>query len=151
MPNTPDQYITRFLMHRGALIDLLESVPAGKADFAPWDGAMSFQKLADHMSGSGSYFAALIHSQAPARGEPSADYAAAIERLKASTQSTVDMLKSLTPEQLAASITAMGGRTLPAANLVDYMIEHDAHHKGQVFTMMRIAGLPTPKSWVKLG
>lgn len=149
MSNPVDPYITRFLMHRGNLLDLLEAVPAEKADFAPWEGAMSFHKLADHMNGAASYFAALVNGTQPVRGEPSTSYADALERLKASTQDTVAMLKSLTPEQLASTVTAMGGRSLPVGNVIDYMIEHDAHHKGQAFTMARIAGVEAPKAWVK--
>lgn len=83
------------------------------------------------------------------RPEPSASYHAALENLKAGTAATVEMLKALTPEQIGASVTAMGGRTVQIGSLIDYMIEHEAHHKGQVFTMLRMAGLETPKSWVK--
>ncbi|MDX2004112.1 MAG: DinB family protein [Meiothermus sp.] len=149
MPSTGAEYAVRFMMHRGALVDLLESVPADKAGFVPWEGAMDFAKMADHMSGAGGFFATLIKGGERVRPEPSASYHAALENLKAGTAATVEMLKALTPEQIGASVTAMGGRTVQVGSLIDYMIEHEAHHKGQVFTMMRMAGLETPKSWVK--
>ena len=149
MPNTGAEYAARFLMHRGNLIDLLESIAADKASFTPWEGAMDFGKLADHMSSSGGFFTVLIQGGERVRPEPSASYEAALERLKTSTHNTVEMLKGLTPEQLSASVTAMGGRTFLVGSLIDYMIEHEAHHKGQVFTMVRMIGQETPKSWVK--
>jgi uncharacterized damage-inducible protein DinB len=140
-----ERYAHTFMMHRGALIDLLETVPADKSDFAAWDGGMSFHKLCDHLSGSSNRMPAMIAGEVPAKVEPSADFVAAKARLNASTENAQALLAGLSDEQTSNIIEAFGGRKMPVSALVEFLIAHEAHHKGQVWMMARMIGIEPPR------
>ena len=144
-----ERHAHTFMMHRGALIDLLELIPADKGDFAAWDGGLSFHKLCDHLSGSSTRIAATIAGQVPAKIEPSSSFAAAKERLATSTQNARDMLAALNDEQLSTVVEAFGSWKMPISALVEFMISHEAHHKGQVWMMARMIGVQ-PAMFVKM-
>jgi uncharacterized damage-inducible protein DinB len=140
-----ERYAQTFMMHRGALIDLLEMVPADKGDFAAWDGGMSFHKLADHLSGSTNRIPAMVNGLAPGKPEPSTDFAAAKAGMKASTENARAFLVGLSDEQLSSVIEAFGGNKMPVSVLVEFLISHEAHHKGQAWMMARMIGIEPPR------
>jgi uncharacterized damage-inducible protein DinB len=144
VPNTGPEYARAFATHRTPLIELFEKLPEDRASFAAWDGGMSFQRLSDHLSGSMERVGAMMAGQTPAKPEPSADWPAALERLRASTEATRARFETMTPEQLVATVTAFGGRQMPVHALVDGVIQHTAHHKGQIWMMARMNGLEPP-------
>jgi uncharacterized damage-inducible protein DinB len=145
----PKVYAGSFTMHRAALIELLEKIPADKGDFAAWEGGMSFAKIADHLSGSSKRIGAMTQGQQPEKLEPSPDLGAAVQRLKATHSEVVAALEVMPPEMLGQKITAFGGREMPVAALLDFMVQHEAHHKGQVWMMARMVGLE-PGMFVKI-
>jgi uncharacterized damage-inducible protein DinB len=147
---TGKNYARSFAMHRAALIELLEKIPAEQADFKAWDGGMSFTRLADHLSGSSVRMGKMMQGVKPDPIEPSSDFAVAVKRLKTNLADTQAMLEGLTPESLQVLVPAFGGREMPVASLVDFMIQHEAHHKGQVWMMARMVGVE-PAMFIKMG
>jgi uncharacterized damage-inducible protein DinB len=140
-----ERYAHTLMMHRGALLDLLELIPDDKGDFAAWEGGMSFHKLADHLSGSTNRIPSIVNGQAPAKTEPSADFAAAKAGIKASSEKTRAYLMGLSDEQLSNVIEAFGGNKMPVSVLVEFLISHEAHHKGQAWMMARMIGIEPPR------
>lgn len=51
---------------------------------------------------------------------------------------------ALTPEQLAGPCTTPGGATLPVWKWLRAMLEHEAHHRGQIYLMLGLLGVATP-------
>jgi uncharacterized damage-inducible protein DinB len=144
MSNTGTAYAQSFLMHRNALTNLLENIPADQGEFKAWDGGMSFRALTDHLRGSSERANAMLRGQKPEKPEPSADLSTAIERLRETTSSLSGLLDSLSDETLARVIPAFGGREMPVSSLVDFIIAHEAHHKGQIWMMARMIGIEPP-------
>ena len=144
-----ERYAQTLMMHRGALIDLIELIPADKGDFAAWDGGMSFHKLADHLSASINRVPAILAGQAPGNTEPSANFEAAKEALKISAENARALLSALSDEQLSGMIEAFGGRKMPVSVLIEFLIAHEVHHKGQVWMMARMIGVQ-PAMFVKM-
>jgi uncharacterized damage-inducible protein DinB len=140
-----ERYANTFMMHRGALLDLLELVPDDRGGFAAWEGGMSFHKMADHLSASINRMPAMLAGEMPAKAEPSADFATARENMKLSTENARVLLSGLTDEQLGSVIEAFGGRKMPVAALVDFLVMHEAHHKGQLWMMARMIGIEPPR------
>ena len=149
MVNSGSHYARSFSMHRQALISLLERVPADQANFKAWDGGMSFLGLSDHLTSSVSRMNAMLQGQTPTKLEPSADWAAALERIRSSTTDAVALLEGLSDESLTRVIPAFGTQ-MPLHGMVDFLIAHEAHHKGQVWMMARMIGLEPPM-FVKIG
>jgi uncharacterized damage-inducible protein DinB len=147
---TGKNYVRSFTMHRAALIELLEKIPAEQADFKAWEGGMSFTRIADHLSGSSIRMGKMMQGIKPDVIEPSADFAASLERLKTTLSETQAMLGGMADEAFQVVVPAFGGREMPVASLVDFMIQHEAHHKGQVWLMARMVGIE-PQMFIKMG
>ena len=143
-----------FLMHRGALMDLYAQLPDDQGTFSAWEGGMTFIVQADYLSGSSERFMGMISGEVPAGPPtpvtPSADLQAARERLATTTEHAAAVMRSLSDEDLHRRITAFGGREMPIAALLDALIGHEAHHKGQVWVMARMVGIKPPM-FVKMG
>ena len=139
-----ERYSHTFMMHRGALLDLLEMIPADKGDFSAWDGGMSFHKLCDHLSGSINRMPAMIAGEVSAKVEPSVDFLAAKARLKASSENARALLAGLSDEQTSGIVEVFGGRKMPVSGLIEFLISHETHHKGQVWMMARMIGVQPP-------
>lgn len=135
-------YVRNFLMHREALQDLLAQIPEAQGSFAAWDGGMSFIGLTDHLSGSSSRLFSMMRGEQPQPASPSAS-------LADTTDATMQALRGLSDEDLRREVPAFGGRPMPVRALVDFIIQHEAHHKGQVWMMARMIGI-TPGRFVKL-
>ena len=82
--------------------------------------------------------------------EPSVDFVSSIERLKTSLSDIQAMLGAMPDEAFQVVVPAFGGREMPVAALVDFMIQHEAHHKGQVWLMARMVGVE-PQMFIKMG
>ena len=144
-------YANAYRMHRAALQDLYAELPDDQGHFKAWDGGMSFIGLADHLSASAGRVPALLSGEKPApMGEGSADLNEARQRLSDSTEQVVQTLENLSDEDISRRITAFGGREMPVSALIDQIISHEAHHKGQAWMMARMVGVQPP-FFVKLG
>ena len=56
----------------------------------------------------------------------------------------MEVIGALTPEQLVARCETPGGASLPAWKWLRSMVEHEAHHRGQLYTYLGLLGVPTP-------
>ena len=150
-PTRSQHYAAAFQMHRAALQDLYAAVPDDRGDFRVWEGGMSFAGLADHLSASVARLPAMLRGEKPAPAAAgSADLAAARQRLSESAGQTVQLLAGMSDEDFDRRIVAFGGREMPIGALMDFIINHEAHHKGQAWLMARMLGIQPP-FFVKLG
>jgi uncharacterized damage-inducible protein DinB len=56
----------------------------------------------------------------------------------------MEVIGALTPDQLAARCETPGGASLPAWKWLRSMVEHEAHHRGQLYSYLGLLGVPTP-------
>ena len=111
---------------------------------------MSFQQLTDHLAGASERTLAMLQGQAPQKPEPSADFSSAKQRLRDNAATMQQTLFGLSDEQLGRAIEAFGGRKMPLSTLLEFMRDHEAHHKGQAWMMARMVGIEPPM-FVKMG
>ena len=134
-----------FTAHRNALTALLSEISEESAAHTPWEGAMNFISLSDHLDVSAKGILAAIAGRAPSREVvPSQSLQEARTRLEGSGQQVAQALSELSDEQLAREIPAFGGRMMPLAQFAELLIMHEAHHKGQVWLMARQVGVKPP-------
>ncbi len=144
-------YAAAFQMHRAALQDLYAAVPDDRGDFKAWEGGMSFIGLADHLSASVARLPAMLRGEKPeSAAGGSSDLAAARQRLSESAGQTAQLLAGMSDEDFDRRISAFGGREMPVGAVMDFIVNHEAHHKGQAWLMARMLGLQPP-FFVKLG
>ena len=149
MSTSSGAYARSFLMHRNALIGVLERIQAHRSDFKAWEGGMSFIRLTDHLSASVMRLNAMLQGQTPDKMEPSSDWSTALERMKSSTTDAATQLEGLSIETLNRVIPIFGTQ-MPISAMIDFLISHGTHHKGQIWMMARRIGLERPM-FVKLG
>jgi uncharacterized damage-inducible protein DinB len=149
MPYSTSEYLQTWMMHRGAILELLEKLPDDKGDFAAWEGGMSFAKMTDHLAGATLNLTGMMTGKERVKLEPSSNLSTATMRLKETTKSVQQQISEMTDEQLATPVNAFGIQ-MPAYKLIDFLVNHDAHHKGQLWLMTRMIGLEPPR-FVKFG
>lgn len=150
MPYSSQEYAQAFQFHRAPLLELLGQIPEDKGTFAAWEGGKNFIELADHLKNTRTSIAAYIAGEKPVRGEPSADLASARDALETAGTNLAEIISKLSDEQLGTMVDAFGGMKMPVYKLLDFAREHEAHHKGQVWTMARMVGVQPPM-FVKFG
>jgi uncharacterized damage-inducible protein DinB len=149
MAYTTSEYLQSWMMHRGAILDLLEHLPDDKGDFAAWEGGMSFTKMIDHLSSATLNLTGMMMGRERVKLEPSTTLSAASARLNEATQTVQKQISEMTDEQLSAQVSAFGSQ-MPAYKMIDFLVSHDAHHKGQLWLMSRMVGIEPPR-FVKFG
>jgi uncharacterized damage-inducible protein DinB len=84
-------------------------------------------------------------SRYPGHGRELADgYDAVIAFMQRMHAEALALFTQLTPTDLAAPCTTPGGATMPAWKWLRAMVEHEIHHRGQLYLMLRLLEVPTP-------
>lgn len=144
--NRAETHLRHLLAHRKALLELLEVLPADRAQFRPWADAMPMGQLPVHIAGATFNFVNFVKTgefsrPAPPEWNSLEDVKGIVKDLTERTQST---LSSLTDAELDAvrEIPKLGLKG-PGELFLGAAIDHEVHHKGQLFVYARIAGAET--------
>ena len=124
-------------------------VPREQLEWRPRDGAFSFGDLIRHLGAIERFmFAenAQCHpSRYPGHGRELAegydDVIAFFDRMHAESMS---ILRSLTNEQLEAKCNTPAGTPITVWKWLRAMIEHEVHHRAQIYMMLSMIGVATP-------
>jgi uncharacterized damage-inducible protein DinB len=54
------------------------------------------------------------------------------------------LLQTLDDDALERRVTTPAGAPIPTWRWLQLMVEHEAHHRGQLYLMLRLIGVPTP-------
>lgn len=125
----------------------LAAVPNDKYDWKPCESAMTMGKLANHlwMAEHGLAEAALTGAFPKTKLEEFNDTAAMVEAFDKSHAELVAKISQFTPEQLAEKIAPFGpDKAMSRRALLTLITEHEIHHRGQLYTYLRIAGCEVP-------
>ena len=81
----------------------------------------------------------------PGHGRDLADgYDAVLAYLDRTHAEAVEIYRSLTPEALAGRCTTPAGTSISTWKWLRAMVEHEVHHRGQIYLMLSMLGVPTP-------
>ncbi len=69
---------------------------------------------------------------------------AVVEYMSSLHAEAVEIFRTLTPGQLQAKCPTVGGIELRTWKWLRAMVEHEIHHRGQLYTTLRLAGVETP-------
>ncbi|SFP67808.1 DinB family protein [Salibacterium halotolerans] len=132
----------RWMRHRGVLEDLIEASADVNVDFAPWEGAMPFGKLAAHTAASTHMFAEVVSGGSPGMADtPSfSTMSDVLAHVKDFTAKTDEKLQMLSDDDLEQTFDMMGMNE-PGHFFLTNAIDHEIHHKGQLYTYARTAGV----------
>ncbi|HEX5872266.1 MAG TPA: DinB family protein [Longimicrobium sp.] len=124
-------------------------IPPDRLEWAPREGAWSFGDLVRHLGAIERWMFAENVSGRPSRypghGRELADgYDAVLAYFDRMHGEAMGVFRALTPDALQARCTTPGGASMPAWKWLRAMVEHEIHHRGQIYLMLGMIGVPTP-------
>jgi uncharacterized damage-inducible protein DinB len=124
-------------------------IPHDRLEWAPREGAWSFGDLVRHLAAIERWMFAENVSGRPSRypghGVELADgYDAVLAYFDRMHDEAMDVFRALTLDALQARCTTPGGASMPAWKWLRAMVEHEIHHRGQIYLMLGMIGVPTP-------
>lgn len=125
------------------------AIPPGQLEWAPAAGRWTFGDLLRHLAGieRGMYAETVAGrpSAYPGHARALADGTDEVNAyLGRCHTETVAILQSLTPEQWAGKCQTPAGTPITTWKWLRAMVEHEAHHRGQLYLYLGLLGVPTP-------
>lgn len=145
--------IEEFLDYHGRIRDRTERVatriPPGRIEWRPRPDAFSFGDVLRHVGALERYMfvenALLRPSRYPGHGiELAEGHAAVLAFLRRTHEESVEMLRTLEPADLERRCTTPAGAELRVWKWLRAMVEHEVHHRGQLYLLLADLGVDTP-------
>ena len=127
----------------------LDCIPPEQIEWRRRPGAFSFGDLIRHLAGTERFMFTENAHRRPSRypGHSAAlamgyeDVLAYMTRLH---EESVALLSQLRPADLQARCVTPGGASIPVWKWLRAMVEHECHHRGQIFQMLGDVGVTAP-------
>lgn len=138
--------MNQWLQHRQVLEQLILLIPDEHIHLKPWNGAMALGELAQHIAGSTDMFLNIVMTgQRQISMPPIADcktMAEVYEIVHNLTEKSAATFAQITDTELAIEYDSPHPNLRgPRLKLLTIAIDHEIHHKGQLFVYARMAGL----------
>jgi uncharacterized damage-inducible protein DinB len=144
-----DSFLPYVASVRGRTRRVVECIPPDRVEWTHRAGAFTLGDIVRHIGATERYMFAET-----ARGRPStyrghgrdlADgYDAIVGYLDRTHEEALEIYRGLTPDDLASHCTTPAGTSITTAKWLRAMIEHEVHHRGQIYLMLGILGVRTP-------
>lgn len=128
---------------------LITLIPPADVEWAPASHWFTIGSLVRHMAGMERWMWAETIvgrvSRYPGHGpELSCDCNSIVEYFDRLHHESRAIFAQVTTQTLQAPVVTPGGATLPCWKWLRSMIEHEAHHRGQLYLMLAMRGVSTP-------
>ena len=134
---------------RGRTRRVIDRIPPDRMEWSHADRAWTFGDLVRHLAGTERWMFAENALRRPSRypgcrrelADGAQEILAYIDRLHAES---VDIFSSLTEADLEAKCGTPGGIQITVWKWLRAMVEHEVHHRGQMYLMLGMLGVETP-------
>ena len=145
-----DEFLRYWERVRERTLRVAKVIPRQDFEWSPREGAFSFADLLRHLAAAERFMfaenAALRPSRYPGHGPELADgYDAVFTYLEACHRDAVEIFARLTPEELQKPTATVGGGGITVWKWLRAMIEHEIHHRGQIYLMLGMIGVHPPQ------
>ena len=146
---TMDEFLAYFESVRGRTRRVVMTIPPDRIEWTPRAGGFTLGDLVRHIAATERDMWAETVCGRPSRyagyGRELADgFDAVVAYFDRSHAETVALLVALPAEALDAKCWTPAGATLSARKWLRAMLEHEIHHRGQIYFMLGMLGVPTP-------
>jgi uncharacterized damage-inducible protein DinB len=144
-----NEFLSYFNKVHQRTMNVVLAIPPDKVDWSFREGKFTLGDLVRHIAAANRYIFVEV-----VRGGPSA-YAGCGKELGATFdeivefaerlhRENVEILSSFTPDQLNRKCTTPGGGSITSWKWLRAMIEHEAHHRGQIYIYLSSLEVPSP-------
>lgn len=124
-------------------------IPADKIEWTYREGKFTLGDLLRHIAAAERYmFAENVQrrpSLYPGHGRELADgYDEVLRFVERLHEESISIIEGLSAEDLTERCETPAGTTLPVWKWLRAMVEHEVHHRGQIYLYLGMLGLPTP-------
>jgi uncharacterized damage-inducible protein DinB len=143
------ELIDYFEKVRERTMRLVACVPPERVDWTYRQGKFTIGDLMRHLASIERWMfaenAQLRPSVYPGHGrELAGGYDEIVSYMKRMHDDSLAIFRSLSPEQFEARCTTPGGADLRVSKWLRLMIEHEIHHRGQLYLYLAMLDVPTP-------
>lgn len=153
--NSTNEIVQYFLTHRRVTVELVNKIEKEHYDYKPTPTSMPAKDLVTHMLFTFYKFAKVAKSGNPALfREKIEETETDLQKLAETyTEKTKSLLESLTDEDLdrVLDLTQIFGVQLSVAQFLQSAMDHEIHHKGQLFIYVRGMGHTELPLFIKRG
>jgi uncharacterized damage-inducible protein DinB len=142
-------FLAYFDKVRGRTLRVASYIPRDQLEWRHKDGAFSFGDILRHLATTERYMfaenAMLRPARYPGHGRELADgYDEVFAYVNRLHDEAVAMIASFSPADLQRKCTTPGGTDLAVWKWLRSMIEHEIHHRGQIYVFLSILGINGP-------
>lgn len=128
---------------------LIPLIPAGQMEWSPGQDRWTFGDTIRHLAGIERWmYAETMHGRPTRYGGHGQDIADGPEAVLAlhdrCHEEAMALFRVLTPEQWTGKSMTVAGTSITTWKWARAMVEHEAHHRGQLYLMLGILGVTTP-------
>jgi len=134
---------------RGRTRRVVEVIPPDRIEWAPAPGRWTLGDIVRHLAGiERDMYAENVQghpTRYPGHGRELAEgKVAVLAYLDRKHAESLRIFRALTPEQLASKCQTPAGTPITTWKWLRAMVEHESHHRGQLYFMLGLLGVPTP-------
>jgi uncharacterized damage-inducible protein DinB len=124
-------------------------IPDDQIEWRPKPGGFSLGDLVRHIAVTERYMWAETVLNRPSRytshgAELASGRTAVLDLLDRLHEESMAIFRTLTPETLAGKCTTPEGTAVTTWKWLRAMAEHEIHHRGQIYLLLNLLGVPTP-------
>jgi uncharacterized damage-inducible protein DinB len=144
-----DDFLSYVESVRGRTRRVVGVIPPDRVEWTHRDGAFTLGDIIRHIGATERYmFAETARgntSTYAGHGRDLADgYDAVVAYLDRTHDEALAIYRTLTPDALAGRCTTPAGTSITTWKWLRAMVEHEIHHRGQLYLMLGILGVTTP-------
>lgn len=145
MPETLSNFIQNWRRIHKQTVKLMKVAPDDRYDWKTCESAMTLGALMNHFRQAEALLAgAVLHDALPTeRLAPINNTAELIAAFDESHEAAIAEIAALPSDKLQDSISPFGG-PMTREQLLYALLEHEVHHRGQLYTYLRILGAEVP-------
>jgi uncharacterized damage-inducible protein DinB len=147
--DSPSEFLVHFEKIRSRTERVAALVPEDRIEWSPAPGKWTLGDTVRHIAAIERWMFAENAMRRPSRyagcgPELAAGKEAVLAYLRDRHRESVQIFGRLTDEDMEARCETPGGASIRIGKWLRSMIEHEVHHRGQIYLMLGILGVPTP-------
>lgn len=144
-----EPFLDYFEKIRGRTIRVIRSIPPDKIEWTYREGKFTFADIIRHLAAIERYMYAenvkLRPSRYPGHGRELADgFEGVLEFMNRMHREAMEIFRSLSDDDLKLKCLTPGGAEIAVWKWLRAMVEHEIHHRGQLYLYLGLLDVPTP-------